>query len=371
MNEFVHPYKVRVELPGKAPYDLDLSEFFLGGNESTVGKLTSWSGDYRGRPKLAAEFADLFAVEPQEETTLTSRRTTMRAFFRFLDIREDQFGESVTSCTDVTDAHGPAFRAWMQSDSTYKVLKGVLNNMRALNGCTPLFWPARRPDPSRQREPIEEEAVRRLFHALRREARDIKANFAEGERLAAAGRDPRGAGPAAFLVPENRAWLFRELLQIGFPGRETIRTLRSGRLLVGPGAKNLSPGLSKKFAGGFSGAARWFVPAFSDTAVFFHLFLIGTGWNPSTACAIDVSDDEGWWQPHPQSDLFAVLHAWKNRADKHQFAISMRKPEWHPFKVLDYVVERTRPLRAVQTKLVARPARCAGEVSGGSQQSNA
>ncbi|MGX9430478.1 MULTISPECIES: hypothetical protein [Bradyrhizobium] len=45
------------------------------------------------------------------------------------------------------------------------------------------------------------------------------------------------------------------------------------------------------------------------------LFLLGTGWNPSTACGIDVLDPDGWWQPHPQSDLFAIIHAWKDCAN--------------------------------------------------------
>ena len=60
MNEAVNPYKVRIELPGKAPYHVDLTEFFLGGSKETAAKTTSWKGDFRGRPRLASEFADLY-----------------------------------------------------------------------------------------------------------------------------------------------------------------------------------------------------------------------------------------------------------------------------------------------------------------------
>jgi hypothetical protein len=74
--------------------------------------------------------------------------------------------------------------------------------------------------------------------------------------------------------------------------------------------------------------------------------LIGTGWNLSTALALDVSDEESWFQPHSHSEGFAVMHAFKNRADRHQFALSMTRPEWHPYKILRYMIERTKVLRA-------------------------
>lgn len=352
MNEFVNPYTVRIEIPGKAANDLDLTEFFVGGNASTVSKRTQWSGDYRGRPKLAAEFADLLATNPPSDPTASSWRSAMRSFFRFLEEREDRCGEQVDSCADITDAHGPAFRIFLPSESHYKLVKGLLNNLRALNGCGPLFWTAPRPDALRQQDPIDGQAIRKFSHALRHEGRAIQANFAKGESLASAGRDPRGCGSAAFDVPENRAWLMRELLKSDLPGRTSMIKNGAYRLMAGAGASHLAPGLSPKYAGGYGAAVRWFVPAYSDIAVFFNLFVIATGWNAATACAIDVSEDD-WWQPHPQTELFAVLHAWKNRAGKHQFAISLRKPEWHPFRVLEYVLGITAPLRAVVNRRLA------------------
>jgi len=113
---------------------------------------------------------------------------------------------------------------------------------------------------------------------------------------------------------------------------------------VGP--SYLAPGMTERGRAGIVGNLRWFHPSYRDTAVFLWIFLIGTGWNLSTALALDVSDEESWYQPHPHSEGVAVMHAFKNRADRHQFALSMTKPKWHPYKIVRYMIERTKVLRA-------------------------
>lgn len=83
----------------------------------------------------------------------------------------------------------------------------------------------------------------------------------------------------------------------------------------------------------------------ATTGIFFWLFMLKTGWNPSTVAGIDVLDPDGWSRPHPQSDIFSVIHAWKGRADRHQFTISLIKPKWHPYGIVKFMVERTAVLR--------------------------
>ena len=116
----------------------------------------------------------------------------------------------------------------------------------------------------------------------------------------------------------------------------------------------LSPARKTAASRGLSGLLRWLLPGFPEVSVFFWLFLLGTGWNFSTACAVDATDPEGWAQPHPQSEKFSVIHAFKNRAGRHQFAISLTKPEWHPFRILQYVIARTAPLRNEVRRRLAR-----------------
>jgi hypothetical protein len=209
-----------------------------------------------------------------------------------------------------------------------------------------LFWPSRRPDIVVHDEPIEERAIRDLFHALRHEARAVKRMLVDGGRLADAGRDPRdGKGETPFSVPENRAWLVRDLIRDGLPGRAAAIAAGARDLLVGAGPSYVAPTMSERSSRGLTGALRWFVPGRSDTAIFLALFLLSTGWNFATATAIDVSSSDQWFQPHPQLESFAVIHAFKNRADRHQFAISMTRPGWHPYRLVEFMIEATAPLR--------------------------
>jgi hypothetical protein len=54
---------------------------------------------------------------------------------------------------------------------------------------------------------------------------------------------------------------------------------------------------------------------------------------------------QNWTEDHPQKPEFMVLHAFKGRADRHVFAISMRKPEWHPYQIVRFMISRTAALR--------------------------
>lgn len=338
---------VQVAPPHGECYSLDLSEFALGGNENTVAKSTSWSGNYSGRPHFAREIYNLLFLTNPGESTATATRAAMRQFFRFLDDRATA-GEVVERSIDVTDAHGPAFIQWLNGDEhNYGVAKTALNRMRTLAGGRLLFWPTRRRSLSVREEPIDDKTLKRFFHALRHEARFIEAMYDEGEHRAAMGSDPRGSDSAAWLPAENRLWLVKTLLKEGLPDSQTLRAMGAREAFESQleGPSYLAPGAEERSSRGVSGLIRWLVPGFSEISVFFWLFLLGTGWNYSTACAVDATDPEGWAQPHPQSEGFAVIHAFKNRASRHQFAISMTKPKWHPFRVLQYVIARTLPLR--------------------------
>ena len=72
-------------------------------------KTTSWSGDYRGRPRFARKIYDLFFLTNPTEKSASSTRSAMRHFFRFLD-ESAATGETVECSTDVTDGHGPGVR---------------------------------------------------------------------------------------------------------------------------------------------------------------------------------------------------------------------------------------------------------------------
>jgi hypothetical protein len=327
-------------------YTVDLSEFALGGTFTSTVNVSDFSGPFSGRPAFAREMVMLFMLNPSWESA-RSMRGAVRILFRYLDGQVRRGRDEVETSGDLKDADGVRLRQWLGgSGSAYDDIRYTLNRIRALSGIRMLFWPARRQDRNDTHEMPDEEGLRRLFHAIRHEGRSIKAMFAEGVLLASKGTDPRQfRGNKVWKSPENRAWLVRHFLQSCIPDRDMLAREKAMRMVLGAGATYQAPGMDDRYIRGLVGALRWFVPSRSDTIVFFWLFLLCTGKNPSTACGVDVLDPDGWSQPHPQSDKFVVIHAFKRRAAKHQFTISMTKPEWHPYRILLFMIEVTEPLR--------------------------
>lgn len=346
------------------PYEIDLTEFLLGGRRETVRiqNRRGWAGDFSGRPNLATEFARYIHLEKPIHVTARHHCHGLRQFFRFLDDIDPR--RQIQSSCDVTDGHGGLLLTWIErpgrqhADRTlYTNIKSLVAALRSYAGLTPLFWPARGPDLPKVARDVDEPGVRRLFEAFKVEARQIKAMFCEGSRLAESGNDPRGEfgnpGSAAWEQRENHAWLVSHLTQSHLlTKREFIDSGASGlnksnnpKLQKHMGPEYLAPLMTVRGQQGFVGKLRWFHPSNHDTAVFLWLFLIGTGWNLATALALDVTEDATWVDPHPQKPGTMVLHSFKNRADRHQFAISTATAEWYPYQIVRFMVERTGALR--------------------------
>ncbi len=347
-------------IDGGAGYGVDLTEFETGGSVERVPEKSKavWGGDFAGRPALALELAELVELTRPTQISLDATRWAMRHLFRFLD---ETKADTVASVADLTDGHGVAFKRWADTKKggAYRTAKTTLDRMRELQGLRRLFWPARAHDAAASTEAVDRNGMRRLYHALRSEGKCIKEMFAEGERLADSGEDPRGSRPvdgfrtSYWNRQSNHAWLVREMTLERLVDREEMLA-NGGQGLIKAndpewekhdGPDYLAPGMTERGREGMVGKLRWFYPSYHDTAIFLWLFLVGTGWNLSTALAIDVSDEETWFQTHPHKDEYAVIHAYKGRADRHQFALSMMRPEWHPYRILRFMLERTRVLR--------------------------
>ncbi|MBX9827481.1 MAG: hypothetical protein K2Y27_21115 [Xanthobacteraceae bacterium] len=361
----IDPLRLWIEpANGDDPYEADLREFAIGGSAERIPERSraGWAGNFSGRPKLAGEFAEMVRVTRPSEDRLTATRWAMRHLYRFLDETPD--ATEVDSAAAFTDGHGPAFKHWLgqRSAGAYRSAKTALDRMRELQGLPRLFWPARAHDVASATETVDRAGMRRLYRALKSEAKSIKGMFAEGQRLADRGRDPRGQrripGSAAWHRRENHAWLVRELTCERLIDRKELLADGGQGLIKAndpdtekhDGPEYLVPSMTERGREGMVGKLRWFHPSYHDTAIFLWLFLVGTGWNLSTALAVDVSVDvsgnETWLQRHPHKDDYVVIHAFKGRADRHQLALSMERPEWHPYRIVQFMVERTRPLRA-------------------------
>ena len=346
---------------GSAPYEADLSEFAVGGTVESIPSRSraGWAGDFKGRPALAEEFSEMVRLVRPPEINFDGTRWAMRSLFRFLD---EARLDGVETVADFTDGHGVTFKQWLggQRMSAYRKAKTALDRMRELQGLPRLFWPARAHDVTAQTEAVDREGMRRFYHGLKAEGKCVKNMFTEGDRLADAGEDPRGQRAsvgfrsASWHRRENHAWLVRTLTRDRLIDRKELLSSSAFGLIKAndvetqkhDGPEYLVPGMTERGREGMVGKLRWFHPSYHDTAIFLWLFLVGTGWNLSTALAIDVSADDAWFQRHPHKEDFAVIHAFKGRADRHQFTLSMMRPEWHPYRIVEFMVERTKILRA-------------------------
>lgn len=353
-----------VEPGGERPYVVDLSEFDRGGrlaDQSAMGQ-KHWGGDFIGRPKFAREIADYYRLVQPNSISSRAIRTALRSLFRFLDVIEE--GSQVQSVCDLRDAHGPMLKRHfgyeVKNVSTYKTIKTTIDRMRDLNGARPLFWPARNVERLKIQEDVDVRGARRLYNALKAEGRCIKQMFAEGSRLSAQGEDPRGSkaqegfSPAAWHVRANHAWLIHEVTQTRLCSKTELYAVGcmglnkandpATQLFDGP--EYLAPGMTERGRQGIVGKLRWFHPSYHDTAIFLWLFLLGTGWNLTTALSLDVSENSTWVQDHPHKQEFKILHGFKSRSDRHVFTLSLKKPEWHPYQIVRFMIDRTGPLRA-------------------------
>jgi hypothetical protein len=345
---------------GEPPYLVDLAEFAGGGSSKNIASRARclWVGDFTGRPAFARELAEMVRFTRPADQSLESTRWAMRHWFRFLDATPN--GNSIRNVASITDTDGLLLRDWLGgTDDCYRLIKTALDKMRELQGLPRLLWPARARDSIPQTDQTDFRGLQALYRALKSEARAIKAMFAEGRRLANAGHDPRGKRfdqgfeSAAWHRRENHAWLVRELTKDRLIDRQELAALSAYGLISSndpetqkhDGPEYLSPGMSERGRAGMVGKLRWFHPSYHDTAVFLWLFLLGTGWNLSTALSLDITDDSHWFEPHPYSEGCVVIHAFKKRAERHQFTLSMQKPEWHPFNVAKFMIEATAALR--------------------------
>jgi hypothetical protein len=350
--------------PGNAPaYEIDLTEFAKGGKRENVAPTLRdrWGGDFAGRPALAGRLADMYRILRPSEQLSAKIRATMRTFYRFLDAIDPV--RQVSDIADVNDGHGVEFLSWLEKNngdvSGYRHLKTVLDRLRTLEALPSLFWPPGPREHEPQQEDIDQRAIQRLYNALKAEAREIKAMFREGERLADEGEDPRGGqygplyAPSAWDDRANHAWLIRELTRARLLSKQEFKKAGARGLnqandvetQLHYGPEYLAPLMTERGRQGIVGKLRWFYPSYHDVAIYLWIFLIGTGWNLSTALSLDVSEDDAWFEPHSNKADFVVLHAWKGRAGRHQLALSLREPEWHPFQIVRWMVERTAPLR--------------------------
>ena len=349
---------------GRPPYEVDLTEFAEGHRYEGP---KSWAGDFSGRPVLAAEIALAWRSKwgSSSEQSVRGRLAALRAFWRCLD--DTPGGKQVKSVADLDGTHGAIYKLWHAEngydDGVYRIVQTIICEAVRCRQLPDPLWPTlKRSAPETTNEDVSAEIVRRIYDALVTEAKGILNNFAEGERLAAEGEDPRairfgrgiGRSQAGWQFRENHAWLIRELCGTTILSKREIQAA-GGRGLnqanrpeqIHLGASHLAPGHSSRASEGIVGKLRWLYPSFNDTAVFLLLFLIGTGWNLATALNLDISqpEDKGWCEPNPEKPGWVDIFALKPRSAFIQHASSETQKEFRPHWIIQTMKAWTAGLR--------------------------
>jgi hypothetical protein len=314
------------------------------------------------RPTLIADFVPALKMylPTLSPKSLQSVKGALTLLWRFFDKNSDL---AVQRIADLTDVHGNALVLWLSDNQkdmgTYRLLKTIVGFARAYYSLPECYWPSihNRDDYAESRD-IEPPAILAIYRALIKEAQQYKQVRREGARLAAVGRDPRGTQFAAggytasgWEHRENHAWLVehiaapmivekRDFISQGGSGlnKSNDPTRRH------PGPTYLAPGHSPRASEGIVGKLRWFYPSLCDTLLFYNIFLIGTGWNESTALNLDISTPQ-WASTHHLQPKIKILKAFKPRSRAHQYASSLEHSEWRPYQIICYMLEATAGLR--------------------------
>lgn len=331
---------ILIEPGGGSPaYLVDLTEFFTG-RVPKDGDNGRPSKSFRGRPGFAEDLGHLLKATGAKKSTANPHRYAMRHLLSVLD-GIDPDG-AIKSCADLGDHHGPGIRAQLDVGQ-YRVVKLLVDAMRRVRRLPKLYWEPVPPKELTQTKDIERDDILKIHTALKSEARSIMSMFDEGKRLADAGTDPREPD-AVKSDRANQAWLVRHLTADRLLRQSELVLMTSGVKLDQNGPTYFAPGMDKRVQG-YQSQLRWFYPSIHDTSVMLWLFLIRTGWNLGTALSIDVSTPESWFQEHPSKPWLAIIGANKARSQRHQYTVVKKKPLFHPYRIIQLMIERTAPMR--------------------------
>lgn len=344
---------------GTPPFEVDLVEFHDGRQASPI---STWKGPIAGRPQLLNDLLPYFYEECRSYNLRhwTRIKTVLRSLWRLIDELPDAF--KVDRLSDLSDAHGFLLR----KNQYYESIITILIRSREYHHLPPLLWPRAHGRADAILDCPDEVTTRRLYRAIKSEARQIVAMWGIGDDLInGAFREPYCSDHQlmralvdnyATPLPQS-AWDVPAYIRknVGGPEYQVPRIVSVEADTASTGNNSLSSpdGAST----GIIAALRWLYPTVWETTCLLLLFLILTGWNLGTALNLrlntgrsreapkEESDDRCWAFRHPMDDKLMALYAIKTKNGTRQTAISLTKPELHAYRIIKLLEKRTDPLR--------------------------
>lgn len=332
-------YPIRFDVvPGNGDpaFRADFSDLAYGG----TSKHNRWSGDIIGNEALLQDLLpDIYArVIDRPYSVYTKKSTSFRSLWRYLSGLPD--GLKVHRLADFQDYHG----SLMLTDFRYyEEVVGIICSARLRHGLSVLHWPSIAQREDALIDIIDERVTRKIYRSIKDEVREVKARWDSTRKIL--GADPSN------LTPDQQK--LAQLFGMGdLFSKAQIEHLKGSDVPLPPTPINSKDRKIKHSPQGIASAEinrkignyhRWLLPSVFETSLFLLIFLVKTGWNLEAALRLDLRN---WAAAHPLKDDLAVLKSFKRRGNSMQYAISRMGAEYHPYRLITYLAEVTRPLRA-------------------------
>jgi len=214
-----------------------------------------------------------------------------------------------------------------------------------------------------RRPVLSQPQLKTVLNQAKFEAQIVLRRCKEAEALRAVGWDPRrvaGGKNGDWDRPECRYWIVTNVIGLQIRKFDEMRFNHGlGTELRGlegrPGAEIIRPDGNVERGVGWKAHLRWFVPWNDDIVPFLALFLLRTGVNLSSAATIQANKWEerfpfhigvGTEQTHAYIKLTKTRGRRKPTKSSKIIRIPSQKRAWsHPYRVLKFVEELTKPLR--------------------------
>lgn len=312
-----------------SPAVLDLNEF-ADGTLNKVVNYPQWTGGFKGRPELIAELAPYYRAQLATATQATAERIQagLRAWWRLLDATDHL--APVSRLEHLNELHGAlAAREGFTAGQMSALLRAA-NPARVERKLPTLVFEAPR-EPAKPADLPDKRAIAAIYHDLKNRVRSCQERFQRADTLAAQG----ALSPACNAVPLSEATVHfsyrAHAAKSGNPVPAVVPGLRLELKAETPELQRLSLPVFGCF------------PSKADVQAVLLLFLLKTGWNAQTA--LDLAATGPWLRKHPTSAEHHLVVGTKSRGNSEQVAVGLEKSELSPGRLIQALLERTKPLR--------------------------
>lgn len=269
--------------------------------------------------------------------TLAIIKSSIQNWWNFLDTLEGQL--SVTELSDISDLHGVL---WLRSGvnrTPYGNVRLLLQNARMAANLPTLHWPPRPRVKGTAKDPPDPKWIRLIYRELKDCVRSMLMRWSRSDQLAKIGnvRDAKSSY-TRWQVHDMHSTFRAALAALDEPIAKPAEIRRA------MGMSSERDGLPRSWGMQHGDMLATLYPTKLDVLACFHLVLLKTGWNPQVALDVDISDLH-WATPHPTSSDIVVLRSRKERGGEWQHAVCSKRHSFAPYKIIETLIERTRPLR--------------------------